>query len=252
MDQKIKGSLQSRYPADVVETMLTSYTSIHENFLIGKWKPAELDAGHFVECVRRVIENELFGVYQPLGKSLNTFNEKELVRYLNAKGDESFRILIPRALWSIYGLRNKRGVGHIGPVSANKMDATHIVYVSKWILAELLRLSSSLSPDDTQEIIDQIIERELELVYETGSGKLRVLSTDLSTPNQVLLLLYARPQMTFEELLAATEYKRRNDFKKVIKKMHKKRFIEFDEVTNLVEILPPGIIEAEKISVNGR
>jgi len=102
-------------------------------------------------------------------KSLPNFNDKLLVRYEQAAGDESYRILIPRVLRAIYGIRNKRGVGHLGLISPNEMDATLILYNVKWVVAEILRLESDLQPVETQAAIKEVVERESPLLWKEGS-----------------------------------------------------------------------------------
>lgn len=134
--------LRSRYPADIVKALLDAYREIESNYALQKWKPSELDAGHFVEAARRILEHELFGQATPINQQISKFSDQVLVKYEQATGDESYRMLIPRALKSVYNIRNKRGVGHVGPVSPNEMDATYILYSVKWVLAELVRLVS--------------------------------------------------------------------------------------------------------------
>jgi hypothetical protein len=75
-------------------------------------------------------------------------------RLENATGSEAYRLHIPRALFTIYGLRNKRGVGHLGLVSPNYLDATLIVATCKWVLGEILRAESTLTFDETAAIVD--------------------------------------------------------------------------------------------------
>src|ERR1041385_8521434 len=124
----IESILKAGHPSDVVDALLTAYKEIESNYALRKWKASELDSGHFVEASRRLIENSLFGNYTPIGQSLPNFNDTVITRYENAAGDESYRILIPRVLKAIYNIRNKRGVGHVGPVSPNEMDSTLILY----------------------------------------------------------------------------------------------------------------------------
>lgn len=101
--------LKSAYPAELVNALLNAYSEIESNFAVRKWKASELDAGHFVEAVRRVLDHTLFAAYVPIGKSLPNFSDSELKRYEQSSGDESLRLHIPRVLKSIYNIRNKRG-----------------------------------------------------------------------------------------------------------------------------------------------
>lgn len=139
-----KDFLISSFPLELVESLMSSYEEVTKNFQLSNWKISELDAGHFVETVRRVIEYSLFGEYTPLATRLGPFSPAVLTKYENAQGDDSLRTLIPRTLYSIYCIRNKRGVGHVGAVSPNEMDATYILYAVKWVLAELVRTRFSV------------------------------------------------------------------------------------------------------------
>ncbi len=137
--------LEREYGNDITEKIILSYIEVEKNFFLEKWKPSELDAWHFVESVRRLIELELTCKYTGFDKKISNFNDGVLSFYENQKWHESFRIIIPRILKSIYNIRNKRWVGHITNISPNEMDSTIILYSIKWILSEIIRLKSNLS-----------------------------------------------------------------------------------------------------------
>src|SRR5688572_28399603 len=127
MDKLPHSILERSSDATLAGHILSAYQEVESNYYLKSWKTSELDAGHFVEAIRRFIELRLFGKYTPIGQRLSTFNDAALKAYENAAGEESYRIHIPRVLYSIYGIRNKRGVGHLGLVSPNHMDASFIV-----------------------------------------------------------------------------------------------------------------------------
>lgn len=205
--------LKQRYPAELVDELLRAYKEIEENYSLSKWKASELDAGHFVEAARRITEWELKGgQYTPIGQQLPNFNDVALKQYEQLQGDESFRILIPRILYGVYGIRNKRGVGHVGKVSPNRMDSTLILGNAKWVLAELVRLVSGLPPEETQALVDAIVERKLDMLWKHGDIT-RVLNTALKTPEQVLILLLDRSPQTVAELQKAVEYGKTSRFR---------------------------------------
>lgn len=225
--------------------MVAAYDEIERNFVAGKWKPSELDAGHFVEAVRRALDLELTGKYQGFDKQLPRFNDGEMRRYESLGGDESYRLLIPRALRVVYGIRSKRGAAHLSSVSPNQMDATIILYTSKWVLAELVRLKSGLPPDDTQRMVDTVIERQWPLVWKHG-GITVVLDHTMKARDQVLLLLYDKSPRTTDELLAITEYSNRSGFREILRRLHKSRLIHV-QPDGACQLLPPGLREAEAV-----
>ncbi|NGP90257.1 hypothetical protein [Fodinibius halophilus] len=242
---KLKKLIANNYDQQISDHLVSSFLEIEENFVIKKWKPSELNAGHFVEAVRRIIELELFGKYTPFNNKLPHFNDSELQRYERQKGHESFRMLIPRILKAIYNIRNKRGVGHISDISPNEMDATLILYNVKWVLAEIIRLNSNLKPEETQQIINKIVERDIQLLWKDGEVK-RILNPNILAKDKVLVLLYDESPMPAEKIRGIIEYKNSYNFKKILKGLHSDRLIEFDD-DNICKISPTGITEAEKI-----
>lgn len=241
--------LKSAYPSELVDALLIAYKEIESNFSVRRWKVSELDAGHFVEVSRRIIDKCLTGSYIPIGKSLPSFNDKELQRLEQTPGDESYRILIPKVLKSIYNIRNKRGVGHLGAVSPNEMDATLILYSSKWVLGEFLRISSGegFDPNLAQQAVDEIMERRLELIWKSGDV-VRILDSDLSARDQALVLLYDRNLLPEETLRSAIEYKNASAFRKILRRLHTERLIEFSG-NGPIAITTKGVMTAERLII---
>lgn len=246
MYTEVRQILTQKYPEDLVNSLIESYTNLKNNFLINHFKASELEGGFFVESVRRIVEIELFGTFIPIGKNLNNFHDQELKRYEQGIGDESFRIHIPRVLKAIYNLRNKRGVGHLSKVNPNKMDAAFIISSCDWVLAELVRINSTLPEEECQLLITNLIQRKIPLIYENGVVQ-RVLLIKLSIEQKVMLLMYQNEnKLSEEQLLLYTEYQNKTRFKnQILKKLHRERMIEYS--SPLCELTPLGIKEAERI-----
>lgn len=238
-------TLGAALPQELVDALLSAYREIERNFVHRKWKASELDAGHFVEAVRRIVEHRVLGTFTPIGKSLPTFNDKLLLQYEQASGDESYRVLIPRVLRAIYGIRNKRGVGHLGIISPNEMDATLILYNVKWVLAEIIRLESGLSPSETQRVIEFVVEREMALLWKDGAV-VRIAEKGMNARDQVLLLLYDSSPQAEAELRERCEYKNSTNFRKILQKLHSDKLI-FLRPDSTCVLMPNGVSAAEKI-----
>lgn len=241
----VRAELNSRFPNRLVDALVDAFSEIENAFALGKWKASELDSGHFVEAARRILEHVLFGKYTPIGKSLPDFSDHELKRYEQVSGDESYRILIPRTLKSIYNLRNKRGVGHLGDVSPNEMDATYILYSVKWVLAELLRLSSGQDAGVVQSQISGIVERNIGTLWK-HDDIVRILDASCSARDQVLVFLFDESPRSDSELQALVEYKKRSNFRKILFRLHASRLIELKPDGRCM-ISPTGQLEAETI-----
>lgn len=225
---KVRQILEINYDKNISDKIIESYLEIEQNYFLKKWKPSELDAGHFVESVRRLIEFEMNnGIYTSFTDKISNFSDATLKTYEQATSiNESFRILIPRILKSVYNIRNKRGVGHIKDISPNEMDATLILYNIKWILSEIIRLKSSLSIDATQNLIDKIVERNIGIIWQEDNI-VRILNSKIPTREQILILLYNFNKKNIDELRDIIEYKNKSNFKSLVQKLHSDRLIEF-------------------------
>lgn len=243
----IKNIIEKASNKELADLLITSFQNIERNYNFKSWKSSELDSGHFVESVRRFLELKLFGQYTPVNKPLSNFNEKTLTSYQNKQGNESYRVLIPRLLFVIYGIRNKRGVGHISKIHPNKIDASLILSSSKWILAELIRLNSDLAFEKTELLIDEIVQRNIEGIWDIGKSK-RILIDGLSVKEKIIFLLFNSSKMLDSELIEVIEYKNPAYFKKVLKELHSNRTIEYYSNGDCL-LSPKGALYAEKIII---
>lgn len=237
-NSKIEKILQSRFPIEITEHVVKSFREVEKNCRLEKWKTSELDAGHFVEAVRRLIEHELNGVYTPFTSELGSFNPQVLTKFENSKGPEELRILVPRVLYAIYCIRNKRGVGHLASVSPNKLDATFILHSAKWVLGELLRISEEKSPGEAQVLVDEILYRQIDLIWDDGETYM-VLAPNLKTPEKALLVLYRQNRLHLEDLRTKVDYKNKSKFREIIMELQTKRMVSVT-ADGLCKISPVG------------
>lgn len=236
--------LETAYGEEITNNLLQSFKEVESNFRLEKWKSSELNSGHFVETVRRIIEFEGQASYTPFNKKLPNFTNQELENYERLNCDESFRLLIPKILKSIYNIRNKRGVAHTAKVSPNKMDATYILYSVKWVFAEIIRIKSYLSFSQTQKMVDEIVEREIELLWK-GNGFVRILDPKMQARDKVLVFLFDKDEQSKKELQKSTEIKNTTDFRNILIELNKNVLINFD--TDICSLSPTGKIMAEKL-----
>lgn len=245
VESEIQSVLQSTHPNDIVHHLVKSYRDVEDNFRLEKWKTSELDAGHFVETVRRLIENQLFGAYTAFSTAIGSFNQATLNKYEAATGAEEYRILIPRVLYAMYCIRNKRGVGHISTISPNKLDATLILNSAKWVLAELVRLASATSPDQAEQLVDTILTRQVDLIWDDGETFM-VLNKKLRAPDKVLLALYKEDRQTVEALRIKVDYKNKSAFNKIIDELQRDKNIALT-TDGICKLSPIGVKAAEAL-----
>ncbi len=68
------------------------------------------------------------------------------------------------------------------------MDTTLVIFTVKWMLGEFLRLAQGLNREEVVKLIEDIVQIEHPLIHELN-GKPLVQSTNLSAPEEVLVLL---------------------------------------------------------------
>jgi hypothetical protein len=240
----------SALPIGLRTPLLSEYDSLVTNYSEQKWTAAELSGGKFCEIVYTILDGYAKGTYP--AKPSKPSNFVEACRRLenNSGVPRSFQILIPRLLPPLYEIRNNRNVGHVGgDVDPNHMDATTVLAMVAWVMAELVRVFHATSVGEAQEIVDSIVERPVPLIWQSGQVK-RVLNPKLKLREQVLVLVgsCAGP-VDLTSLQDWTECKNRTYFNKVIGALHKSRLIEASDGSTL-RLLPPGTATVSQIIAN--
>ena len=231
----------SGIPNGLRDPLIAEYQSIVQNFLEQRWRPSELSGGLFSEIVYTILDGQAKGSYAS-GPSKPT-NFPIACRNLenNSHVPRSFQILIPRMLPALYEIRNNRSVGHTGgDVDPNHMDSVAVLSMCNWIMGELVRVYHGLSISEAQEVVDALAEVRLPIIWTKGNLK-RVLNPKIRLQDQILLLTSTSiPSTTADLLFEWIEYKDKNYFMRTLRNLHKNRFLELDEKSGTVQILPPG------------
>jgi hypothetical protein len=231
----------AQIPAGLREPLIREYQSIIQNYAEHRWSPSELSGGLFCEIVYTIIDGFTKGAYANAPSKLSNF--VSACRKLEAATHipRSFQILIPRALSALYEVRNNRGVGHVGgDVDPNHMDATLVISMCNWIMAELVRVFHNVSITEAQSLVDTLVELRIPLIWH-GADIKRVLDPNLSLRDQMLLLIATSGGViSVEALWTWCEYENKKYFLKLLRKLHSARFIELSNNEGSVQILPPG------------
>jgi hypothetical protein len=92
----------------------------------------------------------------------------------------------------VYDIRNNRDAAHLAEgIDANLQDATLVVSVLDWVLAEFVRLYHGVPANEAQKIVDGLVARKVPAIQDFD-GFLKVLKPDLKASEYVLLVLYER------------------------------------------------------------
>lgn len=226
------------------EELVSTYSNIEDNYRGEHWEPSELNGGKFCEVVYTILKGFVDGNYST--KAFKPGNMVDACKALEQAGSgvpRSIRIQIPRMIISLYEIRNNRGVGHVGgDVNPNMMDAICVLQMSKWILAELIRVFHNVSTEDAQVVVEAISERKLALIWSIN-GRHRILDTSLSMKDATLVLLYTGVTGVSEaDLVDHLEHSNSSVYRRdILQKAHKDRLLEYDSSKRMVYISPKGL-----------
>jgi hypothetical protein len=231
----------SSIPDGLRDPLIEEYNSIMQNYMERRWLPSELSGGKFCEIVYSIIDGMGENSY-PAAPS-KPRNMVDACRALENHSNlpRSLRILVPRILPSLYEIRNNRGVGHVGgDVDPNYMDSNAVSSICSWIMAELIRVTHSVSTEEAQKLVDTLVELRTPIVWE-GNGVKRILDPEMSIKDQILVLTVSHVgELPVDTLMKWIDYTNRQYFNKLLGQLHRARMIEFDSNNKVVTILPPG------------
>ncbi len=234
-------SLLASLPAGLRTPLINEYKKLMQNYMEHRWEPAELNAGKICEIVYSIIKGHVDGNY-PNSPS-KPRNMVSACRQLENESSlpRSFQILIPRMLPALYEIRNNRGVGHVGSeVNANTVDATLMLTMVNWIMAELVRVFHAGSLKDAQTAVDALAQRNMPLIWDNKGFK-KILSPKINLKDQILLLASSTDKdVSIGELMEWTESTNKTYYKKILNALHKEKLIHFSEQDGKVTLLPAG------------
>jgi hypothetical protein len=239
----------SQLPVQLRKELLGAFREIVSNFTERRWEPAELNGGKLSECAYSICFGMCSGKMPP--KASKPQNMPQACRELENKYPQalrSVRIQIPRMIIALYDIRNDRGVGHTGgEVNPNHMDALCVLQMSKWVVAELVRLLHHMPVDEAADLVEALVEREVPLVWKVGN-KRRALDPKMSMPDKTLLLLHGCTGPVSEaDLIDWTEHTKASLYRRdVLRRAHRAKLLEYDEQAKAVVISPTGVAHVEQ------
>lgn len=222
----IRAGLVATYSAKLVDKLLAAYIDAKRNFQLGKLRPTEVEGGRFCEAALRMLEERATGTYTALGKKLDTDKTiKQLANLPTGTQPDSVRLHIPRALRVVYDVRNNRDAAHLADdIDPNRQDATMVISVLDWVMAEVVRLSHNVPADEAQRIVDELVTRQVPAIQDFN-GFLKVLRPQLQASDHILLLLYQRglSGATYVELEEWSRPSMRSNLRQTLRRMTDER-----------------------------
>src|SRR4051812_3735108 len=228
----VRANLESKIPQAIVAEILEAYEEAKRNFYLGGLRLSEVEGGRFCEAAFRALEYITTGSYTALGKQLKADQLiMQLANLPQATQIDSIRLHIPRALRVVYDVRNNRDAAHLGDgIDPNLQDATLVVSILDWVLAEFVRLFHSVSANEAQRMVEDIVTRTAPVIEEFGSF-LKVLNPKLTAGDYLLVLLYQKGKAgaALQELTQWIHPRMRSNVRRTLHRLeHDRAFVHFD------------------------
>lgn len=182
------GLLRTQFAATHVDAALKHFTSAIEKFVGGDWEGTSQKAGKFVEAVTKALMLHC-------GKTIENprrFSAGKELQQLQHAGafPEIVRLVIPRAGIFVYDIVSNRGGRHDPhDVDANEMDATTVVPMISWMLAEMVRFCSGSDTQVAMGLIKELATKKYPY-FEEIDGRPYV-NVDGAPGDIALLLMYS-------------------------------------------------------------
>ena len=244
-----QSDILSGIPSGLRSEVVDAYNNVLRNYVQGHWEASELNGGKLCEVAYTIVRGHVDGTYPASSaKPVNMVEACRALEHAPPSFPRSVRIQIPRMIIALYEIRNNRGVGHTGgDVNPNNMDATAVVYMAKWIAAELIRLFHRTDTATASSAVDLLVERVVPTIWMVN-GRYRVLDTSLSMKEKMLLVLYkVGAEVRESDLVAWVEHSNPGVFRRdVLRRAHKEKLIEYSPTDKTVRISPKGIDYVQK------
>jgi hypothetical protein len=244
-------------PAGLRDPLIEEFGQALDEYRASDWEKVGLKAGKFCEVAYCICAGHATGTYASSPSKPKNFPQacRDLEQYNGTKG-KSLCMQVPKVLAALYELRNNRSIGHVSAeISPNHMDAELFLRGMKWVMGEFVRNYSQLPLNDSYAVVEAITARTFHMVWSSGDVR-RVLEPAKTAGQKVLILLYAEGKpVTVAQLQSWVEYKNGTDFKrKVLRDLHKKALVHFDESASVVQILPTGqaLVEKSGLLITGK
>jgi hypothetical protein len=103
-----RAKLLSAVPPDLRNPLFAEFNCIVQNYLEGRFSPAELSAGRYCEIVYTILAGFALGNYADRPSKPRDFVGACRALEVNTGIPRSFQILLPRLLPALYEIRNYR------------------------------------------------------------------------------------------------------------------------------------------------
>lgn len=257
MRRAIEAQLASQLDAKLVRELLDAHAEAKRNFYLGGLRLSAVEGGRFCEAAFRLLQDITEGKHTVLNKTLPKTDDLifKLSQLDSSKFNDAVRLHIPRSLRLVYDIRNKRDTAHLSDgIDPNLQDATLVVTVIDWVLAEFIRLYHNVPPNTASKIVDGIVKRVAPVVQDFD-GFLKVLNPKLGASDHSVVLLYQRGEdgATYEELEKWARPPMRANLRRTLATLvDKKDYVHFDGSLYVITRLGEQYVEGKNLITPGQ
>lgn len=188
-DKQVKALLVQKFETRHIDACLKHFVAAREKYIAEDWDGVALKAGKFVEAVTKALMISC-GKTVPTGRHFQAGRELRQLELLSTYPDV-LRIVIPKACIFIYEVVNNRGGRHDATdIDANAMDATVVIPLISWVLAEMVRFCSAGGDINAAMTLIEELTKKLYPYFEDIDGRSYVNIDNLKASELALLLLY--------------------------------------------------------------
>ena len=242
--------LEQAFVARHVKAVLAHYQGAIEEFQRGEWEGAISKAGKFIEAVLKALCAHT-KIPVPTGRQFKVEKAiQELGQTQQGTYDDGIRLTIPRACRFAYDVASNRGGRHDpDEVDPNEMDATVLINLCAWVLAETIRFSQKGAIDSARvgHMISGLMAKRYPFIEEVD-GRIYFHAAKRSARDVGLVALWHRyPERMNRQEVADTI--RRHGFKdsNVRAALSRLKLVVDDDGNGNLRLLAPGVGHAEEL-----
>jgi hypothetical protein len=248
--ESVRDVLKAAYDEKLVDELVAAYEEAKRNYFLGGHRLSAVEGGRFCEAAYRMLEEAAKGQHTPLGDQLRT---DTLANWLASsapkKLSRSIRHYIPRALRIVYDIRNNRDAAHLADgIDPNLQDATLVVHVLDWVMAEFVRTSKGTSPEHARAMVEGLVTRKLPVVQDFGEFP-KLLIPGARAGDHVLMLLYHRGprEVAYADLFQWIPSTMRKHLRRTLRTLEGKALIHQEAETVHITYAGENLVEARSL-----
>jgi hypothetical protein len=168
-DQIANQMLKDKFAGKYADAAVGHFNRMVQDYQQREWDDANAKAGKFVEAVLKALWDEA-GEAVPKGKAFKAGTIMDTIDKKTGLPD-SLRLTIPRACRFVYEIASNRGARHdADEIEANEMDASAVLALCSWILAEMISYSQKgMDLDEAKAVVDGVFKRKYPFTEEIES-----------------------------------------------------------------------------------